>query len=201
MRGIQIFIALIGICLARLASPAREVYRFDPAKSLIQIHLDTAGALGFVGHAHLIQTPLQQGTLVYYAQDVGGSSVELAVNAKALKVIDPKVSGKDRAKIQATMESDRVLDVQRYPQITFKSLRIEPMGTNHLRVTGNLTIRGQTHTVVVEARLEQTGTLLKVEGQSRFKQTTFGIQPVTAGLGTVRVRDEMTISFQVFAAR
>ncbi len=201
MRGIQIFIALIGICLARLASPAREVYRFDPAKSLIQIHLDTAGALGFVGHAHLIQTPLQQGTLIYAAQDPGKSSVELAVNAKALQVIDPKMSAKDRAKIQATMESDRVLDVQHYPQIKFKSLRIEPMGADHLRVIGNLTIRGQTHSVVVEAGLQQAGSLLKAEGQSRFKQTTFGIQPVTAGLGTVRVRDEMTISFQVFAAR
>ncbi len=52
--------------------------------------------------------------------------------------------------------------------------------------------------MTVDATLEQGGAQLKAAGKSQFKQTTFGMHPVTAGLGTVRVRDQMTISFVVF---
>ncbi len=188
----------IGICLARPCL-AGEVYRLDPVKSVIQIHLDAAGALRFAGHTHLIQTVIQRGSFVYHPEDLSKSSVELAINTGTLQVMDPHVSPQDRSKIQETMQGDRVLDVTRYPQIIFKSSKIEPVSQNRLRVTGKLTIRNQTHPIVVDAELQRAGTELVVVGTSRFKQTTFGMQPVTAGFGTVRVRDEMVITFQVTA--
>ncbi len=188
----------IGVCVAQPCL-AEEVYRLDPAKSVIQIHLGTAGALRFAGHTHLIQTVIQQGSFVYDPADLSKSSVELTVDAGALRVMDPHVSPQDRSKIQETMQGDRVLDVKHYPQIKFKSSKIERVPQNRLGVTGNLTIRNQTHPVVVDAKLQRTGAELAVVGTSRFKQTTFGMQPVTAGLGTVRVRDEMVITFHVIA--
>jgi polyisoprenoid-binding protein YceI len=124
--------------------------------------------------------------------------VEILVDASALSVTDPKVSAKDRMDIQAKMRSDRVLDVEQYPKISFKSVRIQPLDGNHLQITGDLTIRNRTNRVTVEATLEQAGPDLKATGKSRFKQTTFGIQPVTAGLGAVRVKDQLDISFEVF---
>ncbi len=166
---------------------------------MIEIHLATAGALGFVGHPHLIQARIAQGTFLYDPADFGKSSVELVVNTGSLRVIDSEASAKDRQQIQRTMESDRVLAAKRYPKIVFRSRTIESLTHNHLRVVGNLTIRSQTQPVMVEVTLQQTGTRLKAAGESRFKQTTFGIRPVTAGLGTVRVKDEIDISFEVVA--
>jgi hypothetical protein len=40
---------------------------------------------------------------------------------------------------------------------------------------------------------------LKAEGECQFKQTEFGIRPVAAALGTVRVQDQITVTFQVVA--
>ncbi len=189
---------LIGIALGPLLCSAQEAYQLDPATSVIQIHLDTAGALGFVGHAHLIQTPIEQGKFLYYPGDPAKSSVELQVAAGALEVMDPKVSARHKSEIQATMQSDRVLDIKRYPKIAFKSLTVALLETNRLQITGKLTIRSQTQPVAVETTLLQVGPQLKATGKCRFKQSTFGIHPVTAGLGTVRVRDQMDISFVVF---
>ena len=44
----------------------------------------------------------------------------------------------------------RLLDVAKYPTITFKSVKIEPAGPGKLRMTGNLTIRGVTKPVVLD---------------------------------------------------
>ncbi len=188
---------LVALSVGWLHSQAQETYRLDPARSVIQIHVDTSGALGFMGHHHLIQAPVEHGNFVYYPGDLGKSSVEILVDASALAVMDPKASAKDRMEIQATMRSDRVLGVKQYPKIIFKSVKIQPLDGNRLQISGDLTIRNQTNRVTVDAVLEQAGPELKAEGKSRFKQTTFGLQPVSAGLGAVRVKDQLEISFQV----
>ncbi len=121
----------------------------------------------------------------------------MVVDARGLKVIDRDISTQDREKIQATMESDRVLGVQQFPTITFKSTSIEFTGENQLVVRGNLTIRGKTNPISVQVTLGQPGPGLRATGKSQFKQTQFGIKPVSAGMGTVRVRDLMTIEFVI----
>ncbi len=52
---------LVALSVGWLRCQAQETYRLDPAKSMIQIHVDTSGALGFMGHSHLIQTPIRHG--------------------------------------------------------------------------------------------------------------------------------------------
>ena len=194
----RLVIVLAALSAGLLSCWSQAAYRLDPAASVIQIHVDTAGLLGFAGHPHLIQTPIAEGAFVYYPGDPGKSSVQLVVDAAALQVVDPKVSAKDRQEIQATMQSDRVLGIKRYPKIAFKSVSIQGLDRNRLEITGSLTLRSQTHPVTVEAVLEPAGPELKAAGKSQFKQTAFGIRPVTAALGTVRVRDQVNISFQVF---
>ncbi len=185
------------LALAGLPSRAAQTYKFDPANSFIQIHLGTSGLLKAAGHEHLIRTPVQQGTFAYDSQAPRQSSVQVVVNSRELKVIDQKVSAGDRQKIQATMESNRVLDVQQFPTITFKSTSVEPLGENQLRVKGNLTIKGRTNLVTVQVTLIPQASGMKAFGKTQFKQTQFGIKPVTAGLGTVRVQDLMTLGFVI----
>jgi polyisoprenoid-binding protein YceI len=196
MKGL--WLCLVALSVGRLHSQAQETYRLDPTTSVIQIHVATSGALGFMGHSHLIQTPIEHGNFVYYPGDRGRSSLEISVDTKALAVMDPKLSAKDRSEILATMRSDRVLGVEQYPKIIFKSVKIQQLDGNRLQISGDLTIRNQTNLVTVEATLEQAGEKLKATGESRFKQTTFGIKPVSAGLGAVRVKDQLEISFEVF---
>jgi polyisoprenoid-binding protein YceI len=47
------------------------------------------------------------------------------------------------------LRSEHFLDVQRYPQITFKSTKIEPAGQDRFQLTGDLTIKGNTRPVTL----------------------------------------------------
>lgn len=190
---------MLWLVFSSMVAWGTEEFRFDSTNAIVQVHVGTSGAFGFLGHGHLMQAPIQRGTLVYRPLGPGQTSVELAVDARLLQVVDPEISVGDKKKIQATMESERVLGVKEYPTITFKSTTVELERDHQLAIHGNLTIRDKTRPVTLHANLEQTGPQLKASGQCQFKQTDFGIRPVTAGLGTVRVQDQITITFQVVA--
>jgi polyisoprenoid-binding protein YceI len=193
----SVCLVLVAFSVGLALSRAQETYRVETNQSMIQIQVGTSGLLGSMGHSHLVQTPVKQGTFVYYPADPAKSSVELEVDAGALQVMDPKLSAKDKTQIQAKMQSDHVLGTRQHPAIVFKSTTVEALDRTHLRVTGDLTIRDQTHAVIVQVALEPAAPQLKATGTCQFKQTTFAIQPVAVALGTVRVKDELEISFNV----
>jgi hypothetical protein len=62
----RFWFVVVALSVGWLHSQAQETYRLDPARTVIQIHVDTSGALGFMGHQHLIQTPIEHGNFVYY---------------------------------------------------------------------------------------------------------------------------------------
>jgi hypothetical protein len=100
--------------------------------------------------------------------------------------------------VQRVMLSERVLDVQRYPKITFTSRSISLVERAAeritLRVLGDLTLHGITRPVIVPVGVRLTPDGLSAEGTATLRQTDFGIQPVTAGAGTVKVKDEIQIN-------
>jgi polyisoprenoid-binding protein YceI len=147
-----------------------------------------AGAFSAFGHDHEIAALLSAGTV-----DVATHRVELHVDAKGLRVNDPKVTDKDRAEIQATMLGPQVLDVARYPEIVFRSTSADSAGAGVWKLHGNLTLHGTSQPVDVDVT-EQSG---KYTGQAVLKQTGFGITPVKVAGGAVRVKDEVRIEFDI----
>ncbi len=156
------------------------------------IHVYKSGVFSAFGHNHEISAPIARGTV-----DTAARQVELYTNAGALQVRDPDASDKDRTDIQSTMLGPEVLDAQRYPEIVFRSTSVQPAGAGSWRVEGTLTLRGQTRPITAEVR-EAGG---RYVGAARLKQTDFGITPVKVAGGTVRVKDEIRIDFDIQLAR
>lgn len=48
------------------------------------------------------------------------------------------------------LRSSNFLEVEKYPEITFKSTGVEPTGADHYKLTGDLTIKAITHPVVLD---------------------------------------------------
>ena len=48
------------------------------------------------------------------------------------------------------LRSSNFLEVEKYPVIKFKSTSVEPAGTDHFKLTGDLTIKETTHPVVLD---------------------------------------------------
>jgi polyisoprenoid-binding protein YceI len=147
-----------------------------------------AGLFSALGHNHEISAPISGGTV-----DVTARQVELRAQTRTLKVLDPGVSEKDRGEIQSTMLGADVLDAASHPEIVFRSTGAEAAGASAWKVHGNLTLHGQTHTVDVDVRVDGGHYV----GTSSFKQTQFGIRPVKVAGGTIRVKDEVRIEFNI----
>ena len=171
--------------LAWAATASAQQRAIDTAKSVMTVLVYKAGVLSALGHDHHVAAPITSGLV-----DLTAHKVELHANAAALQVRD---SDKNQAEIQKTMLGPEVLDAERHPEIVFKSTAAEPMGEGSWKVSGNLTLHGQTRTVVVEVR-ETSGHYV---GTSRFKQTEFGIKPVKVAGGSIRVKDEIRIEFDI----
>lgn len=84
-----------------------------------------------------------KGTVLLDSQDVSRSSVEVEIDAATIDTGEEKRDGH--------LRSPDFFDVEKYPTITFRSRRIEPLGGDRFRVTGDLTIRGVTREVLLEA--------------------------------------------------
>jgi polyisoprenoid-binding protein YceI len=189
-----------------VALPARAPERlvFDPASTTIVVHVGRSGVFGFAGHDHEIAAPIAGGEILLDRTDLSRSTIMAVFDATALRVTGTGEPADDVAEVQRVMLSDRVLDVEKYPKITFRSDKIsvtERSDRLTLRVDGELTLHGITRplSVPVDATLTSSG--LTAKGRVTVRQTNFGIRPVTAGAGTVKVKDEVEIVFSIVGRR
>lgn len=181
------------LCLLLLVSgAAAQTTTIDPQRSTMTVKVGKSGLFSPFGHNHEIRAPIAAGSIV----KSGATSVELTVDARRMQVLDPDISTKDRAEVQKTMLSAEVLDVERYPEIRFVSRSIEASGDNRYGVGGELTLHGVTRPVRLDVK-EQGG---HYTGSVKLKQTQFGMKPVTVGGGTVKVKDEVEIVFDIVTA-
>lgn len=175
------------------AAAAREEERaIDLQRSVVKLRVFSSGLLSFLGHDHSIAAPLAEGRL----RTSRSPEVDLRFEARALRVLDPELSPDKRAQVQKTMEGPGVLDAERYPEIRFRSTALAPKGANLWSVQGMLTLHGQTRPLRMEVALRDGRYL----GAVTLRQTDFGITPVRVAGGTVRVKDEVRVEFEIILA-
>ncbi|WP_199543887.1 YceI family protein [Paraburkholderia kururiensis] len=91
-------------------------------------------------------------------------------------------------------------DAKTWPQATFVSSAIAPAGGNQYKVTGKLTIKGKSQTVVVPVAYSQQGSAQVFDGTLPIRRLQFDV-----GTGdwkdTSTVADEVVIKFHIVAAR
>ena len=99
---------------------------------------------------------------------------------------------KDKADIEEATFKD-VLHPSKYPIINFRSSNIhEKDGVYHVK--GELTLHGVTRPIEFDAKTT-TGNDLK--GKVTLAQKDFGIKPYKALLGTLKVKNEVNIAFDL----
>lgn len=174
------------------------VFTLAPA-SRLEVRTGKAGLLGFAGHEHVIRAHAFSGQVVYYREQPAASHVTITVMAGGLEVVTPPDTAEIR-KVTATMRTE-VLDIARYPEITFASRTVRQSGDT-LYVVGALTLRGQTRDVPGVFRVEIRSDTLRTTGTFTIRQTDFGIRPYRGGPGgTVRVADAVTFTIDAVAVR
>ena len=136
------------------------------------------------------------GTLVADPANPAGGSVEVEIRTASIF--------RNHERRDAHLRSDDFFDAEAHPTITFRSTRVEARGDG-LRVHGDLTIRGTTRPVVLEAGMpEVTGAhprrRIGFEAETRIDRTDFGVSwNRGAEGGGVVLGDEVTIRIAISA--
>lgn len=91
-----------------------------------------------------------EGSVAFETDDIASAAIEVRIAAAS---IDTRVAQRDEH-----LRSADFFDVAQYPELRFVSRRIEARGDAEYRVVGELTIRGVTREVTLDARFEGTGT-------------------------------------------
>src|SRR5262245_8938615 len=185
-----------GVAPASLAET--RTWSIAPTRSTVRILVGKSGLFSGAGHTHEVVAPAVSGTIALDRLHLQQAEVTLTFDASALKVTGQGEPATDVPEVQRVMLSDKVLDVAHYPAIVFRSrhIDVERDGDRltRLRVIGDVTLRGVTRRIEVPVDVRIGSDVLTGTGTLTIKQTAFGITPVSAGLGTVRVRDDVSVS-------
>ncbi len=179
------------------ATAQAKTYNIVPAESSLTVFVAKAGALSFLAHDHNIAVRSYSGRVVVPAAGPALGSLELDIDARSLALLD-KVSEKDRQEITNSM-NNTVLESGKFPKITFRSVGVSNFNGTSLTVNGDLTLHGATRRIAVPVTVSATAQLLRATGKITLKQTDFGITPYSAAAGSIKVKNEVVLSFNMVA--
>jgi hypothetical protein len=164
----------------------------DVRNSKLTVFVYKAGLFSAFADNHVISAPIASGALV----TAPAPAIELVVNPADLVPLDPDLDPAKRAEVRTRMLGEEVLDTGKFPTITFASTAIEPAGSDRWNVSGRLTIHGVTKAVTIPVvRADRV-----YRGETRIRQRDFGINPIRIAGGTVSVKDELKVEFEISAA-
>jgi polyisoprenoid-binding protein YceI len=197
--------AALLLITAVTAAQEKSNYSIDGMRSKVQINVYKEGVFKAFGHDHLVAAKELSGQVQFDPEKIDQSAVRLKIPTKSITVIDPGESEKDRHDVQATMEGEKVLDVAKFPEITFASssvtaARKTPAGWE-VTLSGKLKLHGVEKPVNFPLRVNAEANELRGEGEVSILQTDYGITPVRVGGGSVKVKDKLKITFNIVAAK
>ncbi len=174
---------------------ATQLWNIDPSHSGVHFtvrHMVISKVRGSFGD--------WQGELVFDPQDLAGSRVTARIKAAS---IDTREAKRDEH-----LRSADFFDAENHPELTFTSTRFEKAGEGALRIDGELSIRGVTHPVVLEAQYASLGKdpwgneRIGFSAEATVNRRDFGLtwnQALEAG--RVLVGDKVEISLDVQAVK
>ena len=186
----------IALCLgmARCSAVANDMLRIDPAHSTIGFKVRH-----LLGSAKGRFTKFN-GSIDFDREQPEKSSVTVAIQAAS---IDTGIAKRDEH-----LRSEEFFNVQKFPEITFKSRQVKRTGANAGEITGDLTMHGVTRSVTLHIELLGTPETA-VKGQiTRWRITTAPIKRAEFGLSwsnsveaVSMIGNDVMTDIQVEAAR
>lgn len=119
-------------------------YTIDQAHTSVVFRVSHLGFSNYTARFKKATAQLQ-----FDPQNFAASNVTVNVETKSLETDFPNVAEHD---FNAQLTGERWLDAAKHPQITFRSTKVEATGPRTMRIHGDLTLRGVTRPMVLDAR-------------------------------------------------
>lgn len=166
-----------------VAFAAPLTYKIDPN------HTDVIASWSHFGFSNPIaHFGKVDGFITYDPAKVGDSKVEVTI---PLAGLNSHVEAFDEH-----LRSDDFFDAANHPNITFKSTSVKSAGKDKLAVTGDLTIKGITKSVILDVTINKLGMQPMAKREAAGFEATTTIKRSDFGVGKYapNVSDEVKIS-------
>ena len=187
LKAITLGLAVASIATFSIAKPV--AYKIDPT------HTATVFSWNHLGFS----TPSAnftdiQGTINVDNEKPANSSVNVTIPLSSLntnvKALDEHLKTAD------------FFDAAKYPNITFKSTKVQALGKNKYKITGNLTVKDVTKPVILDAVLNKQGVhpMTKAESIGFNATTSFDRSAFGIGAYVPNVGDKITVNITTEAS-
>ena len=166
-------------------------YSFDKAHSSIGFRVKHMGLVDVPGYFRDFS-----GTIKYDGKDVAKSSVEFTAKMES---VDTGVAGRDKH-----LRTADFFEVEKYPEMTFKSTKVEKKGKNWM-VTGDLIMKGVTKQISFPVSVAgfvktERATKMGATAETTINRRDFGVNYDSKLPGGVpAVSDEIKVTLNVEA--
>jgi len=165
------FILAFSAWAQALAPPPPGAYRLDTSRTKILFGVRLLGLTTQYGAFSGVT-----GTLNLESDHPVDSRLE--IHAPTATVVAPS-----RA-LDGTIKGPKWLDVRAYPEMIYRATAITPTGRDTVDVTGDLTLHGVTHPLVLHAHIKAiTPGALDLEARGRLNRTDYGVSTRVPLLG------------------
>ncbi|TCB52357.1 polyisoprenoid-binding protein [Acinetobacter sp. ANC 4779] len=187
-KAITLGLAVASVATLSLAKPV--AYQIDPGHSATVFSWSHFGfSTPYANFSDI------QGTINVDNEKPANSSVNVIIPVSS---INTNVKALDEH-----IQSAEFFDAAKYPNITFKSTKVQALGKNKYKITGDLTVKGVTKPVVLDAMLNKQAvhpmTKLQTVGfnaTTSFNRSAFGIGGYVPNVGdkiTVNITTEASV--------
>jgi polyisoprenoid-binding protein YceI len=176
-------------------------YRVEASRSRFIAQAFAEGLLSAFGHNPRLAIRSFEGEVEFDPAAPNAASVWMKARADSLVVIDD-MSEKDRREIERVTREE-LLESAQSPEVVFQSAIITAHKTAEGRyqapVAGNLSLRGVTREIAIDAMALVEGDELRAQGGFTLRLTDFNIRPVSVAGGLLKLKDEVRLSFNILA--
>jgi polyisoprenoid-binding protein YceI len=172
-----------------------DLWTMTASDGELTIRTGVEGRAARMGHRLTIAMTRWEATVAW--ADTEPASAELTVDLESFEVLRGEggvmgLSGPEKALVKS--HALKSLDANRYPEIRFAADEIGKTDDGY-RLAGKLHIRGKSRKHVIDLRTEDLGDAWRMSVESRVRQTDYGVKPYSLLMGSVKVADEVSVSF------
>jgi len=188
MKRVALSLALAAAAIAAPAAHAAlDTYTLDDS------HTSIVFKISHLGYSHTFgMFPGVAGTLVFDPENLDEAAFEATVQAASINTMNEARDGH--------LKNEDFFNVEKHPEISFKSTKWEAKGDDLYAVTGDLTLLGKTKEITIDAKHLGSGEGMKGDLIHGF-ETTFTIKRSDFGMkygvdGPLGDDVEITVSFE-----
>lgn len=181
------------------------LYEFGPGNMDLNIYTYKSGFLSSLAYDLFIKATDFKLRADIKGENSAESKMNLVVNAGSLKVVSLMVDNKihdiiltegQKKEIESEFKGSRLLNIKKYPKITFTSKNIFIDADCH-KVTGDLAIKDAVREIELILKKDNEKPDKRIHGSFDLYQSKFGIRPYTSMFGTLSLKDKIEIKWEI----